>query len=172
MVTDLSQVRAKKGEARSQGWSWPHWAAMAASVLIGVLVGRTVFGPSGDIVARDGHVVADGRLAAALAERIGTSPVNDGGIAIGITFRDKSGEYCRTFATGTPDGVAGIACRGPQEWRVQALAAVATRPAGGDYRPAGADLPPAIRQAVEEAIDGEALDAQQETAARARGWRR
>jgi hypothetical protein len=168
-VADLSQVRAQKNEARAPRWSWPHWVSVAASILIGVLIGRAAFGPdtAAYLVAKDGRIVAEGRLAAALFERLGTSDSNEAGVNIGISFRAKSGEYCRTFATGTREGVAGIACRGPKEWRVQTLAAV---PAGtsADYRPAGADLPPAILQAVEAAMDGEALDAEDEAAARAR----
>jgi len=170
-VTDLSQVRARKEGARAHRWSPSQWAAIAASVLIGVLVGRVVFGPapSSDLVARDGRIVAHGRLAAALFERVGTSQAD--GIAIGISYRAKSGEYCRTFATGTQDALAGIACRESRAWRVQALATIPTGTTGAEYRPAGTNLPPAILRALEASIDGEALDAREETDARARSWR-
>jgi hypothetical protein len=173
VVADLTQVRARKSAARTpRNWSWPQWISIAASLLLGVLIGRTALEPSAsnDLVARNGRIVAEGRLATALSDWIGSSPTQNADIAIGISFRAKSGEFCRTFATGR-GSLAGVACRAGEEWRVEAVAANNTGAATGDYRPAGAGLPSAILQIVEASIAGEALDNEEEAAVRARSWR-
>jgi hypothetical protein len=43
---------------------------------------------------------------------------------------------------------------------------------GTAYRQAGAQMPPAVLEAIDERIAGKALDAQGERAARDRGWTR
>jgi hypothetical protein len=146
------------------------WTSIAASLIIGILAGRTALQPSrSDLFATtaDG-IVARGELSAALTDQIG-GDAKDEKVRIGLTFRATSGDYCRTFVT---DSTAGFACREPNEWKVRAVSQGAAGAKGGDYRMAGTELPPAIIAAVEQSIAGEALDREQEQAARARGWKK
>ena len=88
--------------------------------------------------------------------------------AIGISFRNRDGDYCRTFHLQRDASVAGLACRSGDAWQLQVLAAAP--PHEGELRPAAA-MPIPVLQAVDAAIDGEPLDAAAEAAARDAGWR-
>jgi len=164
---------AKAGQPRRQ-WSWPEWTSIAASLLIGVLGGRALLHQpergSGLIVAGvDGRVIAGGALAQALSEQLSSQ---DGrGVDIGLSFRAKSGEYCRTFGARASNPVVGFACRDAEVWRIDMLATAPRAESGGDYRMASTQLPAPIVQAIAERMQGEALDADEEAVARQRRWR-
>lgn len=168
-VTDLSAARAAKSGGKKTGtWAWPQWTAIAASLLIGVLAGRSALQPSqsGMFASTRGGIVATGDLSAALDNQLsGTSA--DANVRIGLSFRSKGGNYCRSFAAGS---AAGFACHEDAQWRVRALQEAGARGAGGEYRMAGSELPPAILTAIDDVMEGDALDREQEQAARERGW--
>jgi hypothetical protein len=168
-VTDLSAARAaKSGDKKSRSWSWPEWTAIAASLLIGVLAGRSALQPAQSemFATTSGGIVATGELSAALSDQL-SGTAKDANVQIGLSFRAKGGNYCRSFAAGT---AAGFACREDAQWRVRALNEVGAHATGGEYRMAGSDLPPAILSAIDDVMEGEALDQEQEQAARERGW--
>lgn len=169
-VTDLNAARAAKQRAEHpRRWSWVEWTSIAASLVIGILAGRTALQPShSDVFATNADgIVARGELTEALTEQVGGAP-DDAKVRIGLTFRATSGEYCRTFATAS---AAGLACRESNAWRVRAVSEGAANAKGSDYRMAATELPPAILAAVEQNMAGEALDREQEQAARARDWK-
>lgn len=168
-IADLNAVRAAKQRgAKPKRWSWPEWTSIAASLLIGILAGRSALQPSqSSLFATDAEgVVATGKLSAALSDQL-SGASDDAAVWIGLSFRATGGEYCRTFAT---NSAAGVACREGDAWKVRALSEAAGNAPGGEYRMAGSELPPAILTAVEGIMAGEALDKEQEQAARARGW--
>ena len=175
-VPDRLLRAATKAKALPQRrtWSWPEWTSIAASLLIGVLVGRALLQPpsaGGGIIATgtDGRIVAGGQLAQALSEQLSSE---DGSrVHIGLTFRSKSGEYCRTFGTRVESDVVGFACRDAEAWRIDMLSTKPPTQAGGDYRMASTQLPAPIVQAIAERMQGEALDADEEAIARQRRWR-
>jgi hypothetical protein len=143
---------------------WIPWAAMAACLAVGVVGGRMSLAPPQPIVGRD------------LSSRTELARVLDRGLAadageirVGLTFRDQSGRYCRTFQS-EPDRLAGLACRGDTGWRLLTGAAWTPRPEP-TYRTAASDTPPAVLAAVDQSIRGETFDAAQEKAARDAGWR-
>jgi len=155
-------------------WSWPEWTSIAASLVIGVIAGRAILqspGSQDDIIATgiDGRIVAGGRLAQALSEQL--SSEDDARVDIGLTFRSKSGEYCRTFGTRVGMDVVGFACREAGVWRIDILSTTKPTESGGDYRMASTQLPAPIVQAIAERMQGEALDADEEALARRRSWR-
>ena len=171
-VTNLNAARANKQRAANptRRWSWLEWSSIAASLIIGILAGRSALQPSqsGLFATAAGDIVARGELSAALTDQIGGAS-DDAKIRIGLTFQDKRGQYCRTFAT---DSAAGFACRDANAWKVRALSAGAGNQRVSEYRRAGSELPPAILTAVEDHMAGEALDREQEQAARARDWKK
>ena len=178
-VPDRLLRAAKKTESKSdrqprRQWSWPEWTSIAASLLIGVLGGRALLHQpdreSGLIVAGvDGRVIAGGALAQALSEQL--SSQEGSGVDIGLSFRAKSGEYCRTFGARAANPVVGFACRDAEVWRIDILATAPRVQSGGDYRMASTQLPAPIVQAIAERMQGEALDADEEAVARQRRWR-
>lgn len=170
-ITPIADARTARTDAAKHRWSWPEWGAIAASVLIGIIVARAPWGVSSDnpIVAENGHMTAAGALASALTHQPGGT--QDSPVQIGVSFRAKSGEYCRTFAVRDGDSLAGLACREADDWRIRTLAQ--SEPSGRtpEYRMAGAVVPPIIMQAAEDAMQGDALDAEAEAAALKQGWK-
>jgi hypothetical protein len=177
-VPDRLLRAARKSPANSSAqprrrWSWPEWTSIAASLLIGILAGRAILQPEREsrLVAAgsDGRVVAGGALAQALSEQLSSQDGTE--IDIGLTFRSRSGEYCRTFGARASNPVVGFACRDAETWRIDMLSTAPRAEAGGAYRMASTQLPAPVVQAIAERMQGEALDADEEGIARQRRWR-
>mgnify|MGYP006951073602 CR=1 FL=1 len=174
--------------ANHSRWSLPTWGALAASLVVGVLIGKMALplfesghrqGAPADAVATiDGQVTAGGALARALSQQLASAPREGQPVSIGITFRTADGQFCRSFTL--HDGgrqasaLAGLACKAPEaddRWIIPVL--VETRPdttASATYRMAGSAAP-AILQAIDERIAGQPLDAAAERHALQRNWR-
>lgn len=166
---DVVSIGSARRPAR-RNWSWPEWGAMAASLLIGIVIARLATTTDDNIVARDGHMFAAGTLSTAL-DRQASGASSESGVHVALTYRAKSGDYCRAFTIAEPAAFAGIACREGDQWRLDTLAGGESAEAANNYRMAGTAIPPAILQTVQDSIAGEALDAAQEAAARERGWK-
>jgi len=163
-VIDLSVEREQRQVRR---FGPPAWAAMAASLVVGVLVGRTLLTPDEGIFTRDG-LYANAGLATALDTQLAAQN-QDAPTRIGLTFRSTDGGVCRTFANVRGDQVvSGLACRSGERWAVRTTLTEA-RAANGGFRQADADAP-AILEAVDAIIDGAPFDAAQERQARDNGW--
>jgi hypothetical protein len=175
-VVDLSLARAAARHRVSAAARWQP-AALAASLLLGVGLGYLAWhGPRALIQpGSGGGLVAGAALAQALstqlsADRVSGDPAS--GVTItGLSFRNKSGDYCRTFSLTGSDANSGLACREGNDWRIKALAQAPHAAANsGNFRTAGAADSPLIRAAVEGSIEGEPLDHAGEIAARQAGW--
>ena len=186
-VVDLAAVRIERDAARAErnaptGWGWRQWGGMAACLAIGVLVGRETLAPAGELVLRDGKLVAQGALDRMLTQVAAADTDAAAPNHVGLTFVSKSGDYCRTFSWGTHgQASAGLACRSgaaaspssAQGWEVRTLARNAVGgEASGPMRMAGSGLPEPVLRAVEAEIAGSPLDAQAERAALQSGWRK
>jgi len=161
-------------------WRWPEWGAMAASLVLGLVFGSRLLAPhaasGGDAlalnVANDGSITAQGHLRDALEQRVaGTDLDPNSNVAVGLTFRNRAQQYCRTFTL--DNASSGIACRQADGWVVADLERATSVPASavGAYRTAGSAFSPSLLQAIDSMRDGDTLDAAAETAARARGWK-
>ncbi|WP_156391602.1 MULTISPECIES: NepR family anti-sigma factor [unclassified Roseateles] len=155
-VVDLGAVRAQR---RSMS-NWAAWGGMAATLVLGTLIGtRLAPSPGGDE-----RLVASGAIATALEQQLASAP--GGEVAVQLSFKAKDGRWCRSFTT---SAVAGLACREADgAWALQQVATAGA--AGGGMRQAASSLPPAVLTAVDEAMAGEALNAEQERAVRDAGW--
>src|SRR3954454_6949259 len=97
------------------------WAAMAATLAIGIFVGTR--GPNGTdtpVEAQGGKVYAAAGVNDALDSQLESAPATlahnskfaappAGDVRIGLTYRDQAGEICRTF-TATATAASGLAC--------------------------------------------------------------
>ena len=158
-VIDLATERSKRR------WQPVHWGAIAASLCLGLLVGR-LWQP----VVPDAALALTGEVAAAagpLARALEATPSGPESAAR-LSFIDRDGRYCRAFALGAQ---AGLACRAAEGWRIEALASADAGASGQTYRQASSALPPAVLAAIDARIAGPALDAAAERAAIAAGWR-
>ena len=153
-------------------WTGTEFAAMAASLLLGVALTWGVLRPGGDalMVGTQGGVLAEGVLAEALDAALSGEPAA-GPVRVTLSFRDQSGAYCRAFALRDSGGTAGLACRAGGTWQVRLVNREGTTPDAGPYRQAASALSAEVRRAVDASIAGDPLDAGEEAAVRARGWR-
>jgi len=150
--TAASQRRAIRGIPR---WAWIVGPALAASLALAVFVPRGT--PQG---------YADPELAGALDRQLVATQASDARTQVLLSFRNHGGQFCRAFSGRTQSG---IACRDSTGWRLQATAPGAASEQG-DYRMAGSPAAAIMAQAQDMAA-GPALTAEQEQAARVRGWR-
>lgn len=159
---------------RAQTPSLPYWGAIAASFVVGALVwhfGAQLYLPA-PIAERNGQLLAAGVLDKALSSQLVQEQAAQSAVQIGVSFRSKGGNYCRTFQLRDGNSLAGLACREADKWRLQVLAQGESSPPGQpQFRPAGSSMPAAIAQAVEQSIEGEPMDAQAEATARTNQWR-
>jgi hypothetical protein len=153
-------------------WRLPGVVAIAL-LLAGVSAGRLLSSePTPTISTREGRLLATGALGTALTSQAGGAEPVQSAVLIGLSYLDKTGTYCRTFTVKQSESVAGVACRATDGWHIQALAQTGPKSLQAQYRMAGILVPPLILGAVESTIDGSPLDAQAESAARARNWQR
>jgi hypothetical protein len=166
-VADLSAPRLKRRLA-------PGWLAIAASILVGSIAGLLAaqWKAGADLTTfEDGKLTAHGALATALDQQLASAIPTDASVHVGLSFKSKSGQYCRTFDIVGTEGSAGLACYDQQHWRVVTLIGKpAKQGAESAYRMAGSDIPPLLLQSVSDNISGEPLDAQAEIGARSAGW--
>ncbi len=158
-VVSLADARARRFPP-----GLAHWAALAATLVAGI-VGGVMFGGgrAGPVVERDGRLVASGPVELALNTQLASTQSAGAAVRIGLTFRDHVGAICRSFSGAVADGVA---CRDGQQWLLRGL--LAHEPAGrGDYRMAASSD---TAELVDGLIAGDALDQAQERAASAADW--
>jgi hypothetical protein len=130
------------------------WAAMAATLAIGILAGSMINGGAASLITQeDGRLVASGELEQALYTRLASAP-SDQGTRIGLTFRDAAGDLCRSFTDG---GAAGLACHQGGDWRVRGLFQAGEGQQSEFRMAAGPD--PRLADLVDSTMAGEPLDA-------------
>jgi hypothetical protein len=165
---NVVQFPARGSRAPGAPWRAREWTAMAASLVLGGLIGWQFMARSaGDFATEGGAVVARGGLARALDAQLASNQPADAEVRIGLTFESTDGAYCRSFVA-RASSTAGLACHADGQWRIVTTSAVDA--ASGEIRQA-TTMPPAVLQAIEEHMRGDALDAQGEAAAREAGWK-
>jgi len=156
----------RESQKRRSWFGMPQWAAMAASLALGLFVGNLVGDrPAGPVQNRDGKLVAAASLDQALDKQLASVGAVDG-TRVGLTFRDRQGSICRSFRDGT---ASGLACRTEGDWQIRGLFQGAEGQAGEYRMAAGED--PRLVALIDETIVGEPFDAVQERAALERSWR-
>ena len=160
---DLGAARERRAARRSVG-GVPQWAAMAATLALGLGLGMMVNGRDGQapVTIDGGRMVASSALGQALDSQLASLDQQGAATRIGLSFRDQRGALCRSFE-GT--AASGLACRDDGRWRIEGLYG-ASGGAAGDYRmAAGGD--PRLAALIEATIAGDPLDAAAEQAAQA-----
>ncbi len=147
----------------------PLWGGLAAaSFVLGLSFSWLGAGaPDRGFTVDPQGTISDAALVRVLDTRLTADGADTGGRAVGLTFRDADGRWCRTFQSADA-GVAGLACREADLWRLQALARF--QPTAGELRTASADIPAPVLAAVDAALADDPLDAAAEARARDAGW--
>ena len=162
---EVIDFAAAKGSRATRWRAVPQWAALAATLAVGVFVGTMV--PQrrdAPVAVEGGQLYAASALDRALDAQLASAP--SGPVRIGLTFRDRSGAICRTF---TEPAQSGLACRSGDRWQLRGLFA-APEGQGGNYRMA-AGMDPGLAALVDTTMAGEPFDGAREKAARDTGWR-
>jgi hypothetical protein len=165
---EVLQFPSQASAPRTRRWGVREWGAMAASVVLGVLASWQWLAPQQPFLSpRNGALVASGGLATALDAQLASTQREDDAVQIGVSFRSRAGEFCRSFVL-REAGTAGLACRAGDEWRIAVTATAAE--ASGGIRQASAAAPAVLKE-IEAQISGEPLDAAGEKDALAGGWK-
>lgn len=143
----------------------PLAAAIAASLAIGVLLGRLAWPVPSSPIGPD--LTARSSLALALNQAL--SGEHLGKVSVGLSFRSADGPVCRTFRIESE--AQGLACRAGAQWRVRMVLPAAPAAAHTDYQTAASPLAPPLADLAQSLADGPAMDAAAERRARANGWR-
>jgi hypothetical protein len=163
--TSLAARRAAKQEGSARRFAPMQWGtlggAMAASLLLGLAVGMQPWRADAPVKLDGGALIAAGPLAEALDSQLASAPAADDDVRIGLTFRDRTGRWCRTFASA---GLDGIGCRSGDDWRLERTQPGSAAP---QYRQASSAELAAAAAAM---MAGDAADAAAEAAARDGGW--
>lgn len=156
-LVDFVAAKARaESKKRLPGWSWGGGAIAAALVAAVVL-------NTGDGTQPGAY--ADARLAAVLDTQLVAQQSDSADLRILLSFRNKSGEFCRAYSQAD---ASGIACRDARGWRAEAIGEGAGGN-GGEFRMAGSESD--ILAAAQEMAASDALTAEEEAKAQAAGWR-
>jgi negative regulator of sigma E activity len=176
-VIDLARVRAERARrGNAQRQIKVRRYGIAASVVVGVMAGvliQRLAAPRALTELHDGSLLARGALAQALNQQLAGGASPGAAVHVGLSFRARSGNYCRTFAVSGSRSLVGLACRDQEQWQLLDLEAVEGSSATGtgqNLRMAASNLPAALLQAVNDHISGDPLNAAAEARARSNGW--
>jgi hypothetical protein len=159
-------VIAPKASAPRRWVPLPHWAALAATLVAGIVVGTMMPQRStAPVQVEGGKLYAAAALDNALDTELASAP-SEAPVRIGLTFRDRTGAICRSFNAAD---ASGLACRDDERWRLRGVFSP-TQGQSSDYRMA-AGMDPSLGALVDSTIVGEPFDAEREKQARERGWR-
>lgn len=165
-VISLAAARAEREAKAPPRPFLQRWGGMAiaASLVLGLMLG-TQLRTSGPIVERNGALMASGTLAKGLDTQLASA--ESGPLRILTSFQREGGDYCRVFEAGA---TSGIACKDQGGWVLERTMASGARQAS-DYRQAGS-ADSELMAAAQDMAKGEPLDAGQEKAAVAKGWKK
>lgn len=152
-LTGADNVTALPVRRARPRWVWLAGPALAASVALAVVL-RPSPPPAG---------YAGSQLAAMLDNQLVADQQPGGARRILLSFRARSGAFCRAFVDGAS---AGIACRDGQGWKLEGAGAPGA--GSGEYRQAGSAQE--IMQQAQDMAAGDALGPQEEAQARKAGW--
>ena len=166
---DFTTAREGREARHSAFAAIPQWAAMAATLVIGLGLGTMVASRGArdaPVAIEGGQMVAAASLDKALDRHLASAQTGSG-TRVGLTFRAADGTLCRSFSG--VGGASGLACRSGDQWQLRGLFG-GQASSGGDYRMAAGE-DPRLAALVEQTIAGEPFDAAAEKAAMERGWR-
>jgi hypothetical protein len=168
-VVDFAAARAARmappvpANDSGGGWRWPQFAAMAASLVLGVVIGGPLLTGGGETAPAGGSLVlASADLGAMLDSAPSGQKVDLASLGTGevvLTFRNADGQLCRQFmlegAGGTSDALACAGGTGEGRWQVEAYGRRAAPV--GEMKLAGGDAAPAVVAAVDAMIASDPL---------------
>jgi anti-sigma factor RsiW len=172
MARQAARAGSRAANESSYKPGWRSLGGIAAGILLGLGVGYGLWQQGGGPIARDagGALIATGGLKSALTTQLASEQTPTSRVHIGITFQDRAGRFCRSFALSGAAAPVGVACHHGAEWQIESLMRGPAGEDGGQYRTAGTEMPPLLLKSIEAEISGEPLDQAAEAEARQQGW--
>lgn len=169
-LADISSAREARAIKKIHSRAAFQWASIAASVIVGVLIGIFAFGNRGSevVIASADGLLAKGKLARGLSEELASRPNKNSPVQIGVSYLAKSGEYCRSFVLNGIQNLSGLACRSDNAWNIHML--VRAEQSAAAYRTAASSIPASVLDQVNLEMDQAPLDAEAESQAAANNW--
>ncbi len=170
LAGNVVPLRRRSPLQRMRQWRWPEFGSLAASLALGMAFGAQFLRmPAQEPVRmQDGTLVAGQELAKTLDVQLAADARPGDALAVGLSFRDGEGRYCRTFFARGEQALGGLACRNGAHWNVVALGEAER--GQGELRQASSGWPASVLAEV-DARQQQMLDAAAERAARDAGWR-
>lgn len=167
----LASPASAPAPLRARRTSAPWWGLASAAALAAVAAGLGWRDATPSLLRAEGaRTFASGALAAGLERQLASAPRPGDAVAIGLTFRDRDGRWCRSFAM-PAEAIAGLACREDGRWRVGLLDARDGEDDADTWRQAASPMSPALVAEIDARIAGETLSADEERRIRDAGWR-
>lgn len=168
---DRARALPRAANDTGGGWRWPQFAAVAASLALGVMIGGSLLGGRGGGAGADpgGLLLANADVSAMLdaapsGQRQDLAALGEGEVV--LTFRNTAGALCRQFTITAPGGGAtsdALACAAKGgDWQVEAFGRRAAPV--GEMKLAGGDAAVGVVAAVDEQIAGDPLIGPEELA--------
>lgn len=159
-VIDLAAERERRSERE---W-WQQASALAATLILGLLIGTRIAATESPGDTKPHMLVASAGLERMLDRQLASAPAA-GAVRVVLTFRDRKDRICRTFRGSSSSG---LACSDGGEWVIEALLPSAEGQSSQFRMASGAD--PRLAELVDEMIVGEPFNAVEERSARELGW--
>lgn len=158
---DSNIVPLRRPASRLRNSWWQNVAAVAASLVIGIMIGPHLVGDT----SIDGSNLATGELAQALDVQLAAAQDGAAPVQVGISFLGPEGSPCRTFQSASS---AGLACRSGKQWHLMLLAP-AQRGTTFEYQQAASGTA-LVMASAQELMAGEPMTSDEERRARDAGW--
>jgi len=157
-VVSFAAARQQRGLAPLvRRWAPIAGPALAASLILALWQPWQTRTPEG---------YAGGELAAALDTQLAAAQTSGAVTRVLVSFEREGGDLCRAYRSGE---AGGIACRDTTGWKIERQFALGGA-AAGQFRQAGSEAE--LMAAAQDMATGDALDADAERAAKARGWKK
>jgi len=176
---DQSQTNAQDrldGNHPRRERDWRDWGGLAAMLVVGLWLGQSsLFNrdlPTTLVTANEnGQLIANGKLTTALDTQL-SNEHKGSEVQIGLSFKSKDGQFCRSFSAKQSNGVA---CHQSQTWAIALMVDSASsspdRRDNDAYRPAGSETSPVILDFIDQNIAGTSLNQAEEKAALLKAWK-
>jgi surface antigen len=175
-VRPAPDFAALQARAANENSRWPRWAALAATLLVGALLGSQFSGAVKQQAQTDETILASAAMQNALENSASLEKVALGGgesLTPQLSFQSGDKRFCRQFLLRKNDkNQQGIACRDTKGWSIAALMpAHAAGQAVGGYATASGETDSALDDFMTRLGAQDPLDARAEKKLIAKAWR-
>jgi surface antigen len=175
-VRSAPDYAALQARAANENSRWLRWVALAATLLVGAVLGSQFSNPIKQQAQTDKTILASAAMQNALENSASLQKValeSGESLTPQLSFQRDDKRFCRQFVLRKNDtDQQGIACRGTKGWSIAALMpAHAAEPTTGGYAAAASESDAALDEFMTRLGARDPLDALAEKKLIAKAWR-